>query len=239
MSFEEQKRWMALRAFLPKRAWVMGRQAPGSSPTSAVPSDSTQASVEEADSLNQIAAELNGCTRCGLCRNRTHVVVGEGHSNADLVFVGEGPGEQEDRQGRPFVGRAGQLLNRMIEAIGLRREDVHILNVVKCRPPQNRNPQPEEIATCSPFLNRQLSVIHPKVIMPLGKFAAQTLLSTEKPISKLRGRVFAYQGIEVIPSYHPAFLLRNPGSKREAWEDLKQVAGKLGLQIPKRGRHEQ
>jgi DNA polymerase len=198
----------------------------------------------ENDSLELIAADLlsppeapeTGCPRCKLCQSRKNLVVGEGNPNAELVFVGEGPGEQEDLQGRPFVGKAGQLLDRMIQAMGLQREQVYICNVVKCRPPGNRNPEPDEIAACSPFLARQLDVIRPKVVVALGKFAAQTLLQTETPISKLRGNFFPYRnGAKLMPTFHPAYLLRNPESKREAWEDLQQVATELGIKIPKRG----
>jgi DNA polymerase len=189
--------------------------------------------------LSQIARELDGCTRCKLSQKRKTVVIGEGNPKAKLVFVGEGPGEQEDLQGRPFVGKAGQLLDKMINAMGLSREDVMILNVVKCRPPGNRNPEPDEIDACSPFLYRQLDSIQPEVVVALGKFAAQTLLKTEERISSLRGRfhkiprqVFA-EGAKLMPTFHPAFLLRNPESKREAWDDLKKVAEVLGLKLPK------
>jgi DNA polymerase len=162
--------------------------------------------------------------------------VGEGSSQAELVFVGESPGEQEDQQGRPFVGKSGQLLDRMIQAMGLQREQVYVCNVVKCRPPGNRNPEADEIAACSPFLARQLDVIRPKVVVALGKFAAQTLLQTDAPISNLRGNFFPYRnGSKLMPTFHPAYLLRNPESKREAWEDLQQVAAELGIKIPKRG----
>lgn len=187
------------------------------------------------DSLEAIAAELSGCTRCKLCEKRKNIVFGEGNPSASLVFVGEGPGEQEDLQGRPFVGKAGQLLDRMIEAMGLTRGQVYICNVVKCRPPGNRNPEPDEIQSCDPFLYRQLDAIRPKVVVALGKFAAQTLLETQTPISKLRGRFYEYRGAKLMPTFHPAYLLRNPDGKREAWADLQQVASELGIQIPKRG----
>ena len=151
------------------------------------------------------------------------MVFGVGNPNAELMFVGEGPGGDEDLQGEPFVGRAGQLLNKIIEAIDLKREDVYIANVVKCRPPGNRNPEPDEVAACQPFLFRQIDAIKPKVIVALGKFAAQCLLQTTDPITRLRGRVFTYRGATLIPTFHPAYLLRNPASKREVWEDMKQV----------------
>ena len=180
--------------------------------------------------LSQITAN---CTQCKLCQGRKNVVFGEGNPKAKLVFIGEGPGENEDIQGRPFVGLAGQLLDKMIEAMGLTRQDVYIANVVKCRPPENRNPEPDEIAACSPYLAQQLRLIEPKWIVALGKFAAQTLLQTETPISRLRGSFKEFkipgteQTVELMPTFHPSYLLRNPDSKREAWEDLKQVMQKM------------
>ena len=173
--------------------------------------------------LTEVRMELGECKRCKLHLTRRHIVFGEGSEKAQLVFIGEGPGEDEDRQGRPFVGKAGQLLTRIINAIGLRREEVYISNIIKCRPPHNRNPQQHEIATCEPFLNKQLEVIQPKIICALGAFAAQTLLKTDEKISQLRGRVFLCRGIKVMPTYHPAFLLRNPHKKREALDDIKKV----------------
>lgn len=164
------------------------------------------------------------CTRCKLhALGRTQVVFGVGHPNARLMFVGEAPGEDEDRQGEPFVGRAGQLLTRIIEAIGLTRDQVYIANVIKCRPPGNRNPEPDEVAACEGFLFRQIDAVAPRVIVPLGKFAAQCLLRTTDPITRLRGRRFEYRGATLIPTFHPAYLLRNPSAKREVWEDMKQV----------------
>jgi uracil-DNA glycosylase len=164
------------------------------------------------------------CQRCKLHNlGRKQVVFGVGNPGADLMFVGEAPGADEDQQGEPFVGRAGQLLTKIIEAIGLKREDVYIANVIKCRPPGNRNPEPDEVATCQPFLFRQIDAIEPKVIVALGKFAAQALLQTTDPITRLRGRSFTYRGATLIPTFHPAYLLRNPSSKREVWEDMKKV----------------
>jgi DNA polymerase len=164
------------------------------------------------------------CTRCKLHGlGRTRVVFGVGNPDADLMFVGEAPGADEDEQGVPFVGRAGQLLTKIIEAIGLTRDAVYIANVIKCRPPQNRNPEPDEVATCEPYLFRQIDLIRPRVIVALGKFGAQTLLGTLDPISRLRGRVFDYRGAKLIPTFHPAYLLRNPASKRDVWEDMKLV----------------
>ncbi|HYB95393.1 MAG TPA: uracil-DNA glycosylase [Vicinamibacterales bacterium] len=178
-----------------------------------------------AESLDAIKEEIGvDCRRCKLCSlGRTQIVFGVGHPRAPLMFVGEAPGEDEDKQGEPFVGRAGQLLTKIIEAIGLSREQVYIANVIKCRPPGNRNPEPDEVEACEPFLFRQIAVIQPKVIVPLGKFAAQSLLKTMEPITKLRGRQFEYRNAILIPTFHPAYLLRNPSAKREVWEDMKKV----------------
>jgi DNA polymerase len=179
------------------------------------------------ETLDEIRADLGDCSRCPLCEKREHIVFGCGNKNARLVFVGEAPGREEDKQGLPFVGEAGRLLDRMLFAMGLEREDVYICNVQKCRPPNNRDPQPEEIAACEPFLVRQLAAIRPRVIVTLGRFAAQTLLREEEAISRLRGQWHEYEGVPLMPTYHPAFLLRNPASKREVWEDLKQVMARL------------
>ena len=175
------------------------------------------------DSLAAIRADVgDDCRRCKLhTLGRKRIVFGVGNPDADLMFVGEAPGADEDEQGIPFVGRAGQLLTKIIEAIDLKRDDVYIANVIKCRPPQNRNPDPDEVDTCEPFLFRQIDAIKPRVIVALGKFAAQTLLRTMDPISRLRGRVYDYRGAKLIPTFHPAYLLRNPSSKREVWEDMK------------------
>jgi uracil-DNA glycosylase family 4 len=176
------------------------------------------------EALAAVRADIGDCTRCKLhTLGRRQIVFGVGNPNADLMFVGEAPGADEDEQGIPFVGRAGQLLTKIIEAIELKREDVYIANVIKCRPPQNRNPEPDEVETCEPFLFRQIDLIKPKVIVALGKFAAQALLRTDAPISRLRGRVFEYRGAKLIPTFHPAYLLRTPSSKREVWEDMKLV----------------
>jgi uracil-DNA glycosylase len=184
--------------------------------------------TNQAEALAGIRADIGDCTRCKLhTLGRRQVVFGVGNPNADLMFVGEAPGADEDVQGEPFVGRAGQLLTKIIEAIGLSRGDVYIANVIKCRPPQNRNPEPDEVDTCEPFLFRQIDVIQPKVIVGLGTFAARTLLRTLDPISRLRGRVFEYRGAKLIPTFHPAYLLRNPSSKREVWEDMKLVRSLL------------
>jgi DNA polymerase len=171
--------------------------------------------------------ELGDCQRCKLAKGRTNLVFGVGNPDAHLVFVGEGPGADEDAQGEPFVGKAGQLLNKMIEAMGYRRQDVYICNVVKCRPPGNRNPEPDEIEACEPFLKRQLAALRPRMIVTLGKFAAQCLLRDDTPISRLRGNFRAYEGIQLMPTFHPAYLLRDPTKKKETWEDLKTVMAAL------------
>ena len=178
--------------------------------------------------LSDIRTDLGECTRCQLSGlGRTQVVFGVGNPEADLMFVGEAPGREEDVKGIPFVGRAGQLLTKIIESIGASRESVYIANVIKCRPPQNRNPEPVEVSTCEPFLLAQIDAIQPKVIVALGAFAARTLLQSDAPISRLRGREYAFRGATLIPTFHPAYLLRNPESKREVWEDMKRVRSLL------------
>jgi DNA polymerase len=176
-------------------------------------------------SLTRLLTEIDGCTRCKLATGRTTIVFGTGSPAARLVVIGEGPGEEEDRQGKPFVGRAGQLLTKMLASVGISREEVYISNIVKCRPPGNRNPEPDEIAACGPFLAGQLAAIRPGVVCALGTFAAQTLLRTREPIGRLRGRLHPYGSAVVVPTYHPAFLLRNPGPtyRRQAYDDLKLI----------------
>ena len=183
----------------------------------------TPMAAQTAEKLLRISGELTGCTRCRLHSGRTNLVFGEGSAKSGLVFVGEGPGFDEDRQGRPFVGRAGKLLDKMILAIGFDRNEVYICNVVKCRPPENRTPQPDETAACSPFLFRQIEALSPKVICALGLSAAQALLGSTRPISQLRGKVQFWRGIPLICTYHPAYLLRSPSQKAAAWQDLKEV----------------
>jgi len=173
------------------------------------------------ETLESIRTDIGNCTRCTLSEKRTNIVFGTGDPKARLVFVGEGPGYEEDKSGEPFVGAAGKLLTKIIEAINLTREKVYICNIIKCRPPGNRNPMPDEIKTCFPFLKRQLLVMKPDFICALGTFAAQTLLETKQPISRLRGHFHDYMGIKVMPTYHPAYLLRNANKKREVWEDMK------------------
>ncbi len=178
--------------------------------------------------LDEIRRELGDCKRCTLCAGRTNIVFGSGNPKAELVFVGEAPGQDEDAQGVPFVGKAGQLLTKMIEAMGFSRDEVYICNVNKCRPPNNRNPEPEEIAACEPFLKAQLRALQPKVIVALGKFAAQTLLRDATPITRLRGQWREYEGVPLMPTFHPAYLLRAPNEKKSAWLDLKEVMKRFG-----------
>ncbi|HMD41540.1 MAG TPA: uracil-DNA glycosylase [Candidatus Acidoferrum sp.] len=188
------------------------------------------------DTLVKIRADIGDCTRCKLHKGRNKIVFGDGNSRARLVFVGEGPGADEDKQGIPFVGRAGKLLTQMIEAMGLQRQDVYICNVVKCRPPENRKPEDDEVATCSPYLLRQLDAIDPKVLVCLGAVAAQTLLATNRGISQFRGEWIDWHGRRLMATYHPAYLLRNPAAKGEVWKDLQKVMAELGLQLPKKAK---
>jgi len=188
--------------------------------------------------LEAVRADMGDCTRCPLHRNRTNIVFGEGDPNARLMFVGEGPGAEEDRQARPFVGKAGQLLTRMIEAMGTDRSRVYIANIVKCRPPGNRDPETIEIQTCLPFLQAQIKAIGPAVLVALGRIAANTLLDTKAPLASLRGEFRDFEGIPLMPTYHPSFLLRQEQDRRykaDAWSDLKQVMGTLGLSVPAAG----
>jgi uracil-DNA glycosylase len=185
--------------------------------------------------LLAVREDLGECTRCKLGQGRTRLVFGVGDPAAELMFVGEGPGADEDRQGEPFVGRAGQLLTKMIEAMGYRRGEVYIANVVKCRPPENRNPEPDEMDACEPFLRAQIAAIRPKVIVALGKVAVHALLRETSPISRLRGRWFDYEGVRLMPTFHPAYLLRSPDEKRKAWEDLQLVMKELGKPVTRKG----
>lgn len=178
-------------------------------------------------SLQVVQEDLGDCQRCKLHHCRTRIVFGAGNPRADLVFIGEAPGREEDRQGQPFVGAAGQLLTRMIQAMGLSRQQVYITNIIKCRPPENRNPEEDEIASCEPFLRNQLKAIQPLIICTLGKFAAQTLLRTRTTISRLRGQFHDFENIQVMPTFHPAYLLRNPQDKKLVWEDLQMILARM------------
>lgn len=186
--------------------------------------------VQHGQSLDAIRADLGECTRCPLAETRHNIVFGEGDPHARLLFIGEAPGFEEDKSGRPFVGAAGQLLDKIIAAIHLKRDEVYIGNIIKCRPPRNRDPQPDEIHTCFPFLKRQIAAISPEFICTLGRHAAQTLLETTAPISRLRGRLFEFEGIAVLPTYHPAYLLHNPDQKRAVWEDMKRLMEAMGIE---------
>ncbi len=178
---------------------------------------------EKTEKLKELEEEVKQCTKCGLCKGRTNVVFGTGDADADLMFVGEAPGYYEDVQGEPFVGRAGQLLTKIIESIGLKRSEVYIANILKCRPPENRNPTANEIILCKPHLIKQIEIICPKVICALGTFAAQALLGTKESIGSLRGKFHEYQNTKLLATYHPAYLLRNPNDKKKVWEDMKKV----------------
>jgi uracil-DNA glycosylase family 4 len=194
-----------------------------------------QIATSAREALSAIRDDLGDCTRCKLhAQGRKQIVFGVGNPSADVMFVGEAPGADEDVQGIPFVGRAGQLLTKMIEAMGFSRDDVYIANVLKCRPPNNRDPQPDEVERCEPFLFRQIASVQPKVIIALGAFAARALLKTQDPVSRMRGRVYNFRGAKLIVTFHPSFLLRSPGYKREAWEDLKKALAELGLEPPAR-----
>jgi uracil-DNA glycosylase len=211
------------------------------SPVSVLPVLNTPSLFEvidrvEGDTLERIREDLGECTRCRLHQLRNKIVFGAGNPRAELVFVGEGPGHDEDVQGLPFVGRAGKLLTQMIEAMGLTREQVYICNVVKCRPPENRKPEDDEVATCSPYLYRQLDVIAPKAIVCLGGTAAQALLKTKDSISRFRGTWFEFRNTKLLATYHPAYLLRNPNAKGEVWKDLQKVMAHLGLKAKKASR---
>ncbi|MEQ8279821.1 MAG: uracil-DNA glycosylase [Deltaproteobacteria bacterium] len=195
-----------------------------------------QQHLDAAPDLDAIRAVLGDCTRCKLHgQGRRQIVFGVGNPRADIMFVGEGPGAEEDRRGEPFVGKAGQLLTRIIEGgMGLRRDDVYIANIVKCRPPKNRDPEPDEVEACEPFLKAQIRVVQPKVIIALGRYAAQTILRERTPITRMRGQWREYEGIPLMPTYHPAYLLRNPAEKRPVWQDIQAVLQRLGLEIPQR-----
>lgn len=220
---------------LPKTALAVAPVIPKVASLPVVAGPSLFESVEKiaGDSLLKTREDLGECTRCKLHGTRHKIVFGDGNPRAELVFVGEGPGADEDAQGLPFVGRAGKLLTQMIEAMGLQRKDVYICNVVKCRPPENRQPEEDEVKTCSPFLLRQIDVIAPKVIVCLGATAAKTLLQTNRGISQFRGEWLEFRGRKLLATYHPAYLLRNPPAKSEVWKDLQKVMAVLGLEVKK------
>jgi uracil-DNA glycosylase len=225
----------------PAKSWVpaqpvLPRKLPPI-PVRTAPSLFESADRVAGDTLFKIREDLGDCTRCKLHKWRHTIVFGQGNAKAELVFVGEGPGADEDAQGLAFVGRAGKLLTQMIEAMGLKREDVYICNIVKCRPPENRTPEKDEINTCSPFLFRQLEAIDPKVIVCLGSVAAQTLLETNRGISHFRGEWLEYHGRKLLATYHPAYLLRNPSAKTEVWKDLQKVMAELGLEARRNKRY--
>ena len=211
-----------------RAAWTIGSAAEPAEPL-------VSPAPHSFSSLATVQAVVASCQLCGLCRTRTQTVFADGTGRSRLMFVGEAPGADEDATGVPFVGRAGQLLTKMVESgMGLSRSDVYIANVLKCRPPGNRNPEPAEIAACRPYLDAQIDFVRPSVLVALGKFASQFLLETEEPISRLRGRWGSCRGIPVMPTYHPSFLLRQPERKKDAWEDLQQVLHKLGLPVPRK-----
>ncbi len=222
MALAERARFFGDQTDLgPQRAWRQPVRAAIDRAAAAPPASAA------AETLESIRADLGDCTRCKLSQGRRNIVFGQGNPHARVMFVGEAPGADEDVQGLAFVGKAGQLLTKIIEAMGMRREDVYIANVIKCRPPDNRNPEPDEIMTCQPFLERQIAAIRPQVIVGLGKFAGQWLLKTAEPVSRIRGRLSVYQGINVMTTYHPAFLLRNPAAKKDVWKDMQVVMSLL------------
>jgi uracil-DNA glycosylase family 4 len=224
--------WFPRRAGTPPAAPAGGVARPPAAPLPRAAATATDLFAAEgvghAGTLEELRAHIGDCRRCKLWSGRTHLVFGVGNPRASLMFVGEGPGRDEDLQGEPFVGRAGQLLTEIItKGMKLRREDVYIANVIKCRPPENRNPEPDEIASCRPFLQRQIDIVQPRVLVALGTFAAQTLLGVRTPISRLRGRWHDYHGIKLMPTLHPAYLLRNPADKKLVWADIKSVMAEL------------
>ena len=224
--FSRDRAWRARASGAARAAAVTPDPGAEPAPPSRAP-HVTPLARSRVEALATVRTDLGECTRCKLHKGRIKLVFGTGNAEARLMFVGEGPGAEEDEQGVPFVGRAGQLLTQIIKAMGLEREDVYIANVVKCRPPGNRNPEPDEIEQCEPFLMRQMDVIKPAIVVALGKFAAQTLLRTTEPISKIRGRFHQVGDTRVMPTFHPSYLLRNPAAKREVWEDMKAVMGVL------------
>jgi uracil-DNA glycosylase len=230
----------ALEASAPAPDGVSSRAAAAASPSRPAPAPiellSRYPGLEKTATLEELSAFIGDCQRCKLAPLRTHLVFGVGNPHSDLMFVGEAPGADEDARGEPFVGRAGQLLTDIIErGMGLRRADVYICNVIKCRPPDNRNPEPDEVAACEPFLMRQIDLVQPRAIVALGTFAVQALLKVKTPISRLRGNWHEVRGVKLMPTFHPAYLLRSPGEKRWVWQDIQEVMKLLGIEIPARG----
>ncbi len=221
-------------AFRAARQWVETERGfgvtdlPVSAPTLKPFVSAVVFSGNKKEALTRLEAEYKDCRLCPLSETRTKLVFGAGNPEAELMFVGEAPGFEEDKQGLPFVGAAGQLLTKIIEAMKMRREDVYIANCLKCRPPGNRSPLPDEIVTCNPILRKQIEIIQPKIICALGKHAAHTVLATQDPITRIRGRFFERDGFKIIPTFHPAYLLRNPGDKKLVWEDMKKILAELG-----------
>jgi len=220
-----------------RRPEPLRERAPSPAPPPKLTADSSPLTAEERQHrLTVLADEVKGCTKCVLHEQRTQAVFARGNGSSKLAFVGEGPGADEDEQGFPFVGAAGQLLDRMIAAMGIERDDVYVCNIVKCRPPKNRTPEPEEMSSCMPYLTEQLSLIEPQVIVALGKTAVQGMFGTAEGITRIRGRWRLYQGrIAVMPTFHPAYLLRNPAAKREVWADLQLVLKHMGRSLPAKG----
>jgi len=239
-AYLEELRESGIEGLPPDPSYDAGHSVTHATPLKDVPLEPISAEgATQHETLEHIRKNLGDCKRCKLGTTRKNLVFGVGNPKARLVFVGEGPGADEDEKGEPFVGDAGRMLNRIITAMGIRREDVYICNVVKCRPPGNRNPEPDEIGACAPFLRRQLNSIKPEVIVALGKFASQTLLETKEPISKLRGRFRDFHGIPLMPTYHPSYLLRSGGNSDsfwDVWEDMTQVLQLLKLPVPDKSR---
>jgi DNA polymerase len=215
---------------MPPRATSSAQSAPTATAVAAVAAAPAAAADRQAE-LDRIATEVASCTRCKLCEQRNQAVPGEGALDPPILFIGEGPGADEDASGRPFVGRAGQLLDKMIAAIKLERRQVFIANIVKCRPPENRQPEPDEVRACAPFLDRQIAALRPRLICTLGAPATRALLPDVRSISAVRGREFVFGGVPLIPTFHPAYLLRNPAAKPQAWEDLQRIAQRIGMPV--------
>lgn len=224
-----------LLGYLRELGWSDVEVLPRPSVTPRAPAASAGAGGRAGEMLAALAAQLADCRRCRLCEGRTRVVFGVGNPRARLMFIGEGPGQEEDRLGEPFVGRAGKLLDAMLRAIGVSRQEVYIANVVKCRPPGNRDPQDDEVTACRPFLERQVELVNPQVIVTLGRVAARHLLGRSEAMRELRGRWTSWRGRRVLPTYHPAFLLRTPSAKADAWHDLKELRRSLSLAVSRSG----